>query len=160
MEEGEAMKRSVKRPSLRAKLFIAAGVPVCGAGIALACEPPTGVTGLVTAPMAAASSDASQIAMAGDAGGGDAAVAYRQLDEPTQQSQCQKAAVNCVDPEPEALGWPYPPPFEHCKPMIGNKGESRFSGVETNKHRSAESDDKCCYVDCGRRYGGYGRARP
>jgi len=104
--------------------------------------------------MVATSPDAA-VAPPVDAGG-DAAIAYRRLDEPRcPQSESE---ARCVDPETEPLAWPYPPPFDHCKSVIG-KGEARFSAEETTKHRRGQNDDQCCYLECGR-YGGYGRGRP
>lgn len=147
------MKRSVKHAALRSRWMTAAAIPVCATGLFVACSGQTGTNGLVVAPMTSVS--VAAIAPP-DAGPDGVALATRALPEephqPPNMSDCRRE-VSCVDPEPNPLTWPLPSPYERCKPVL-DKGEKKFSAVETVKGRE-ETTDACCYVsfeDCQRRY--------
>ncbi len=153
------MKRSVNDAALRAKWLAAASIPLCAYGAIAACSP-TGTSGLVVAPM----TSASVAEVKPDAGPDATSFALRQLPEephqPPNNAGCTRD-VSCEDPEAVALSWPFPLPFERCKPVAEKGGEKKFSVAETTSQRQQQgSEDTCCYVQftgCSRRYNGSGR---
>ncbi len=150
------MKRSVNDEGLRAKWLAAASIPLCAYGAAVGCSA-TGTSGLVVAPMTLA----SVAEVKPDAGPDATSLALRQLPEephqPPNNTGCTRD-VSCTDPEGAALAWPFPSPFERCKPVL-EKGEQKFSVAETKSQREQQgSEDTCCYVTfngCSRRAHGY-----
>jgi hypothetical protein len=136
--------------------MLATAILIGPMGLIVACSGNSGTNGLIVAPMTSVS-----VAVApSDASVFDApSLATRALPDephyPTNMSGCERS-VSCVDPEPTALTWPLPSPFERCKPVIA-KGDQKFSVKETVAQRAQDQPDTCCYVvfeGCSRRYGG------
>lgn len=152
------MKRCVKHAVLRRQWLVAACVPLCAFGAVAACSAKAGTSGLVVAPMTSSSVAMSTVDQSVDAGMFTLRALPEEPRQPPNTSGCTRD-VSCEDPEPTALSWPFPSPFERCKPVL-EKGEKRFSVAETKTHREQDGTDTCCYVQfggCGRRYNGGGR---
>ena len=110
----------------------------------LACAARDGTSGLIVAPMTTAETDAATP----EAGADAQTRADRAMpDEPRQPPNTMGCSrdVQCVDPEPVALTWALPAPFERCRPTL-DKGAHKFSPAETRKQRRADSGEGCCYV--------------
>jgi hypothetical protein len=147
------MKRCVKHAVLRRQWLAAACVPLCAFSAVVACSAKAGTSGLVVAPMTSASVAATTVDASVDAGMFTVRALPEEPRQPPNSANCTRD-VTCEDPEPTALSWPFPSPFERCKPVL-EKGEKKFSVAETKTHRDQDGTDTCCYVQfegCGRHY--------